>query len=140
MTSGIWNPRNDGFLYLRTPHHLLKKLEWEYENLQANPGDAWAAFNFFVTAEHMPDWCGCVPCKNVEPLLQVCSHIANGAKHFNLTNPKHKSVKSIGGPWRAGPPGDEKLALSPSEPRIFWHGIRTRLNIQQQAVHRKSRL
>ncbi|MEN6318625.1 MAG: hypothetical protein ABFD82_07715 [Syntrophaceae bacterium] len=29
---------------------LFKKLEWEYENLIANPTDAYVAYNFFVTA------------------------------------------------------------------------------------------
>ena len=30
-----------------------------------------------------------------QPLLQVCSHIANGAKHFEATKARHKSVQDV---------------------------------------------
>jgi hypothetical protein len=61
-----------------------------------------AAFNFFVTAEHMLDWV--YPKRHNQAkrkaekqrsvLLQICSHLANGAKHFEVEDPQHKSVES----------------------------------------------
>ena len=44
----------EGFFDLKTPEDLLKKLEREYERLQQHPHDVDMAFNFFVTAEHIP--------------------------------------------------------------------------------------
>ena len=46
-----------GLFDLTTPEHLLNKLEREYERLKENPADADHAFNFFVTAEHLPGRC-----------------------------------------------------------------------------------
>jgi hypothetical protein len=45
-----------GFSTLTTPKELLRKLEREYARLQADPTDVDCAWNFFVTAEHLPDW------------------------------------------------------------------------------------
>lgn len=83
-----------GFFHLKTASDLLEKLEWEYKNLTAHPGNAWHAFNFFVTAEHMADWKGDRSVRKNEPLLAICSHIANGGKHFELTPGRHNSVAS----------------------------------------------
>ncbi len=83
-----------GFFYLTGPAHLFEKLRWEYENLACHPGNAWHAFNFFVTAEHMADWTGRKDLKVTEPLLALCSHIANGGKHFEATSARHESVAS----------------------------------------------
>ena len=47
-----------GFFQLGSASDLFKKLEWEYENLRAQPGNAYHAFNFCITAEHMLDWTG----------------------------------------------------------------------------------
>ncbi len=41
---------------LITPKYLLRKLEHDYARVQRNPRDTYAAFDFFVTAEHMVDW------------------------------------------------------------------------------------
>jgi hypothetical protein len=46
-----------GFFYLKTPEDLLHKLEREYEKVKQNPADVDHAFNFFVTAEHLPGLC-----------------------------------------------------------------------------------
>ena len=83
-----------GFFQLKNASDLFKKLEWEYENLVKHPGNAWYAFNFFVTAEHMADWKECKSLKFSEPLLALCSHLANGGKHFDKLKSFHKSVKS----------------------------------------------
>jgi hypothetical protein len=47
---------NQGFFQLHTAEYLFSKLQWELENLRQNPSNPWLAFNFFVTAEHLPDW------------------------------------------------------------------------------------
>ena len=80
---------------LQTPKDLLAKLQFDFARIEANPLDVYAAFDFFVTAEHVPDWVGNKSIKSKEPLLKVVSHIANGAKHFRATDPKHKSVKDV---------------------------------------------
>ena len=88
-----------GLFSLRTPRDLLRKLEHDYERILQTPTDPYAAFDFFVTAEHMVDWLH----PNSEPdrrtlrqsstLLQVCSHVANGSKHFVALAKHHDSVK-----------------------------------------------
>ena len=94
----------DGIFELKKPLDLFKKLEWEYSRLIKNPIDQYTAFNFFITAEHIPDWL--FPkrknrserekLKNKDTVLQICSHIANGAKHFQLEAKHHKSVSDFG--------------------------------------------
>ncbi len=93
----------DGVFELKNPVDLYKKLEWEYSQLIKNPTDCYTAYNFFVTAEHIPDWL--FPkrenkierknIKNKDIVLQICSHIANGAKHFQLEAKHHKSVSGF---------------------------------------------
>jgi len=57
--------------------------------------DVYAAFDFVVTAEHLPDWVGDKTIKQREPLLRIVSHLANGAKHFRATDPRHRSVRDV---------------------------------------------
>jgi hypothetical protein len=82
-----------GLFDLTIPEHLLKKLEREYEKLRENPADADHAFNFFVTAEHIPDWLArsdpkalggksIKTFKRGHPITRICENLANGAKHF----------------------------------------------------------
>lgn len=95
----------NGIFDLRSPEDLRRKLLADYELLKATPDDVYLAFNFFVTAEHIPDWIfpGSPPPRQrttlkCDPLLQACSHIANGAKHFCVN--RHKSVtdtRRVGG-------------------------------------------
>ena len=80
---------------LQTAKDLLDKLKFDFARIKANPLDVYAAFDFFVTAEHVPDWFGDKSIKSREPLLKVVSHIANGAKHFRATPSKHKSVENV---------------------------------------------
>jgi len=91
----------EGLFDLKKPQDLLRKLQHDYRRVVQAPTDTYAAFDFFVTAEHMLDWC--YPGDDHEPdrrtlrqnspLLQVCSHIANGAKHFRIERSHHVSVK-----------------------------------------------
>lgn len=79
---------------------LLKKLEWEFEQLQAAPNNKFAAFNFFVTAEHLLDWVHPGRSGNPQrkdrctrhPLLAIVSHLCNRAKHLKLEDTRHASV------------------------------------------------
>ena len=82
----------DGFFELESARDLFEKLCWEFENLKAHPQDMRVAFNFFVTAEHIPDWLNSKGIKN-QPIPRICSNLANGAKHFHAKE-KHTAVKS----------------------------------------------
>jgi hypothetical protein len=83
----------EGLFDLQTPEHLLHKLEWEYAQWQGDPLNTYRAWNFFVTAEHLPDWLaragpkllqgfGIHAFKRDKPLLRICSHLASGGRHF----------------------------------------------------------
>lgn len=87
-----------GFFELHTPHDLLKKMQHDHSRLVENPLDTYAAFDFFVTANHLVDWVWPSATRqqlraNREevPLLRICEHLADGAKHFLLTRP-HQGV------------------------------------------------
>ena len=67
-----------GLSQLRNAADLLEKLRWEFKNLEAHPADAYHAFNFFVTAEHMADWTNNILLRKTIPLLRITSHIACG--------------------------------------------------------------
>ena len=94
----------EGFFDLQTLEHLLHKLEWEYTRWQDDPLNTYRAWNFFVTAEHLPDWIARTgprlpkgfsinDFKQEKPLLRICSHLANGGKHFRARD-EHTSVVS----------------------------------------------
>ena len=101
------------FFEMQSPDDLLRKLEREYDRWKADPVNVDLAWNFFVTAEHLPDWIYYqdMPTSGTErpdlldgrtpyefkmaptrPVLRICSHLANGAKHFHLSNPNLTSV------------------------------------------------
>ena len=92
-----------GFAELRTPADLLLKLEHDIKRMSENTSDEYAAFDFFVTAEHVVDWLHSgfhakrerEALRQSDPLLQITSHIANGAKHFTAGASHHKSVAAI---------------------------------------------
>jgi hypothetical protein len=82
-----------GLFGLKTPEDLLQKLEREYAQLQANRIDEDTAWNFFMTAEHLPDWLARSDPKSLRgksintfkrnhPITRICENLANGAKHF----------------------------------------------------------
>jgi hypothetical protein len=96
----------EGFFDLRTPTDLLRKLEREYEHWKADPLNTDLAWNFFITAEHLPDWLARAGgprlptgfsygnIKREKPLLRLCSHLASGGKHFTPRKKEHQSVTS----------------------------------------------
>jgi len=95
-----------GIGQLDTPQHLLAKLKHDLERVQADPSDTYAAFDFFVTAEHMLDWV--LPgyqnkharsaLRDSSPLLQAVSHIANGSKHLVAEAKHHQYVRYVDAP------------------------------------------
>jgi hypothetical protein len=95
-------PREQGVFELRTPHDLLNKLRADLKRLEADPLDQYAAFDFFVSASHMPDWLSPgidqsavdkrSDMRSQDVLLQICDHIATGFKHFEASAKRHTSV------------------------------------------------
>jgi hypothetical protein len=71
------------------------------QQLQGEPTYSYAAFDFFVAAEHMVDWlhpndeAKQKQTRNAHELLKICSHIASGAKHFEATRKPHRSVSGL---------------------------------------------
>jgi hypothetical protein len=99
-----------GFFKLRTPRDLLEKARRDLGRRRKNPLDEDAAFDFFVTARHVPDWLaknGGAPASdlfNQHVELRICRHIADGAKHFEATHSNHKQVDrtdAVAGGFRA---------------------------------------
>ena len=95
-----------GFATLTSPADLLVKMQHDLSRMEQELANPYPAFDFFVTAEHLLDWLypGDRESKNdkirgqkrkCEPLLRVTSHLANGAKHFQVTAKRHKSVDSL---------------------------------------------
>jgi hypothetical protein len=90
---------NKGFIELKSVSDYWKKLLFDYTELKKRDNDTYIAFNFFVTAYHLLDWVfeGNYSDErtelNKEPILKICSHIANGIKHFEPK--RHNSVKKI---------------------------------------------
>ena len=88
-----------GIFEITTPRHLVEKATHDIERLRANPLDAYAAFDFFVTARHVPDWLYPNDAGKRDALfeqyveLRVCRHLADGAKHFLVTHHRHKQVQ-----------------------------------------------
>jgi len=83
----------NGFFSLRTPQDLRQKLEVDFNRLcaadQSSIEAQYAAFDFFVCAEHLPDWLsvavgGSKTQHRSYPNGALVSHIANGAKHFKV--------------------------------------------------------
>ena len=112
-----------GLFQLKSAHDLISKARHDFDRLRSDPGNAYAAFDFFVTIRHIPDWL--YPNQNTkkEELfakhveLRICRHLADGAKHFEATNPKHKQVSDTskssgawgtfwGDAWKPGVWGD----------------------------------
>jgi hypothetical protein len=95
-----------GMLTLSTTHDLLAKLKHDRDRIEADPSDAYAAYDFFVTAFHMLDWLhpdpiegDCRPAAaarkqllDAQPLLAIAGHIANGSKHYSLRDKRWNHV------------------------------------------------
>ena len=90
-----------GIFSLNSWPDLLKKLEWEFARLQADPDNEYIAYNFFVTAWHLLEWQYPDPVgtatrsriRDAEPIFLVCEHLAIGAKHFTPTQTRLDSVQ-----------------------------------------------
>ena len=93
--------RFQGFAELRVPLDLVRKLEYDLERILKSPQDQNAAFDFFVTAEHIVDWIhpddatARTTLRSSSSLLKVTSHLANGAKHFEAKAKHHRSVTDV---------------------------------------------
>jgi hypothetical protein len=94
-----------GIFTLHTVADLLAKLQHDHGRLHRAADDAFAAFDFFVTAEHLPEWMDPPrpDLRQSDPLLQVVSHIASGAKHFEVSDKRHRSVAASGRQGRYWP-------------------------------------
>ena len=103
----------DGIFSLRTPLDLLGKLEADFRRIQASDPNSlaaqYAAFDFFVTAEHLPDWVKHASGGSLTSHRQyqdgaVVSHIASGAKHFHVEDERHKKASdtAIAGSFHSG--------------------------------------
>lgn len=89
---------------MRTEHDLLKKLEHDFQRLvtASNPiahETQYAAFDFFVTAEHMCDWharaTSTEPNQHRDyPWGRLVWDVASGAKHFSLDDARHTTTKA----------------------------------------------
>ena len=81
---------------MRSPADLRDKLRRDYARLAAHPGDADLAFNFFATADRLPDWLypegdgRRTGIRNL-PLLALCSALATGAAHFRMADRRHRT-------------------------------------------------
>lgn len=95
-----------GFAPLQQPSDLVAKLIHDLGRIKAAPDDPYAAFDFFVTAEHIIDWM--FPdspgidqtavrkaMRASSDLLKITSHLASGAKHFQALAKQHDSVADI---------------------------------------------
>ena len=109
MTANIMPSK--GIFQLQSVHDLVSKARHDIVRLRSDPHDAYAAFDFFVTVRHVPDWLypnkpakrDRLFSKHVE--LRICRHFADGAKHFEATHRQHKQVASTSkssGAWAAG--------------------------------------
>jgi hypothetical protein len=100
-----------GLFHLQSPKQLLEKLRHDFARLKEDPVDAYAAFDFFVTARHMPEWlypddpAKCKVLFDEHVLLRVCRHIAEGSKHFRAKDPRHNTVKDLSNRGGAFQPG-----------------------------------
>ena len=89
-----------GLFDLRTPQDLLAKARHDFGRLKSSPLDQFAAFDFFVTARHIPEWVAGPGGDKGAALferyieLRIARHIAEGAKHFEATDPRHKQVSA----------------------------------------------
>ena len=97
-----------GLADLQTPADLVRKLEFDLgriEKTDTTQNRLYAAFDFFVTAEHILDWKypDSMPGGNnkrsdlrrEQILLELTSHLANGVKHFEATAKQHDSVDEV---------------------------------------------
>lgn len=96
-----------GVFSLSAHTDLFKKLEWEFDRLIADPSNSYLAYNFFVTAWHLLEWkypnlSDTHTRNNIReqtPLLQICEHLAVGAKHLE---PRSAHLNAVSDSKRSG--------------------------------------
>ena len=87
-----------GIFALSTVDDLFAKARRDLDRLRNDPADSYAAFDFFVTARHIPDWLYPNDKAKIEHLfrdnyeLRLCRHIADQGKHFEVTAFMHAQV------------------------------------------------
>jgi hypothetical protein len=88
------------FVAMRSAADLRDKLRRDYARLAAHPGDADLAFNFFATADRLPDWL--YPGDSARgtearsaPIPALCSELANGVTHFRVADRRHRSAGKL---------------------------------------------
>lgn len=93
--------RPTGMFWMQKPGALFNKMVADANAIAADPLNSHACFNFFVTAEHMPEWLypGDANKKKrgdikTQPLLRICPQIANGGKHFTTDDERHNAIAS----------------------------------------------
>ena len=101
-----------GLFDLVSGDDLCAKLDHDYRRLSKDFSDVFVAFDFIVTAWHLLEWK--YPGDNKKsqrtelykqhPILQLCEHLCVIGKHYEPTNPKHKSVYGSfrNSPWKRG--------------------------------------
>jgi hypothetical protein len=83
---------------LQSQADLLGKLRTDLARLVRDPGDDYAAWDFFVTAEAMRDWewsRGRNKRVRDDPLLILVSDVANHGKHYLTDDPLLVTVRDI---------------------------------------------
>jgi len=89
-----------GVFILQTADDLYGKVRHDYGRVRQNRADAYAAFDFVVTAWHLLEWRYGNGRRREEiadrfPFHRVCEHLANGAKHFHP--PRNAAGKPVQG-------------------------------------------
>ena len=93
MSKKLREDKHIPFFDLISPSQLFEKLKADLVTLEETH-ESQAAFNFFVTAEHLPDWLRLRHLVKQNAALRVVSDIASGAKHFLIDSDRHKSVRA----------------------------------------------
>ena len=92
---------NKGFIELNNVKDYWNKLKHDFNELNKEPNNIYFGFNFFVTSYHLLDWIFIGKYSDDRTklgkslILKICSHIANGIKHFETNKKRHNSVKKV---------------------------------------------
>jgi hypothetical protein len=89
---------------LSSARDFVSKAKHDITRLRTDPTDAIAAFGFFVTVHHTPDWLypnesskrDALFAQHVE--LRMGRHLADGAKHFEAT---HSMRRQVSHTWKS---------------------------------------
>jgi hypothetical protein len=88
---------------MQTPGDLLAKLEHDLGRIKKDPHDAYAAFDFFVTADHFEEWLATVaglkwqghPAGQTDDQMRLVCHLGSGAKHQTATSTRHTAARDV---------------------------------------------